>query len=735
MTFTQRAAAIWRDYVTPLNPFSGLYKPEKPLIRQWGKEIEDQIDALSAAAGFDPSVLAAIRDGLTAEIARATAAEAPIIGRFTRPRSVFSRPRLSSNGDWFGADTFDGLTLIWVPERAVLHPAAIQTYLLAAPNVATVRLTVYRRAVGASLDNTAPGTATDDAVVFQTFYAIGDLLADPLLAHAQIATMPLRGIAGVPDMPAAYPAYGYMVTLEGRTSGDGPAYLGIARGQVPPANATARYRGWARQPGGAWFPLGDPNAWPFVMHEAVGVEPDEAVRPLALTATPAEQLQRFWPYTGTPVAQVVIPESVIEHAGQTAHVSRQLVVFARPAEGPVTDTIGVQPFEIPLSHQYVSGVQVRRQDNNALLVDGVDYTINYRRASILGLKSGVVFCNVSYTGRATRYDIVCVDPKSGAVSVAAGTQRPADAGEFVPDVPLGLVPLYGAFVTRSDGVDLVPLQGEVDVRLKGLPWREYSRQRLPGLIQAMRTGRTIRLAVYGDSIPEQGGGGSGPSYYTVPNGTYRDTALQSQGGYYWTGRIGADVVNALPGYNQGDGNSRHIRVGWGWRLKEAIEAASACTVIHDNWGVGGTDASQTEPNGNYPPRINALIASNPDVVVICFGMNELGGVFTYLRIRAMIQTLRAGGAEVIVMGVPLIATSNSVNSIDEWRETNRQVEQAALDEDAAYVPVAAYVDPDSPVPLGGMSRRAVSTTNGINHDGPYMLRQYGNLLASVVRGL
>ncbi|MGG3811003.1 GDSL-type esterase/lipase family protein [Methylorubrum rhodesianum] len=732
--------------------------PARPLTHVFGVEdvagkrstglqtIEDFVQHLLGLAGLDPSIVAELSTRITNEISRAMAAEArsrkaevPINGRFTRPRAVSSRLRRVANGFWFSPDTFDGWTIVWVPSRSVSAPAALQVPLLAAANLDRVRLTVYQRPA-ANLDAYAPGAGewVGDVQVFRAEYPIASLLPDPLLTNPQLATLPLRGVFGVADMPAAEDlGLGYMFCLEGLTASGAPALLGIAQGVIPPVSATSRDRGWGRTPGGAWFGLGDPYSLPYVVSEAVGVEADDPARPLSQAVTLAERLEPFWPDAGLSTVEAVIPESVVEHAGQTIMVPRQLVVFSKPSEATVTDLVSVQAAEISLTHQYVSGLTVRRYDNDALLTEGVDYRVNYRRVTIQGINStGVVFANATYTGRKSRYDLVCLDPATGAISVVGGTERGADVGEFMPVAPSWLIPLYSAHVTRQNGVDLIPLQQPPKrALLKGLEWLEYGRQRLPRLRRKMRAGQPIRIAGYGDSITELGGGGSGSGYYTVPNGTYRDTAWQNQGGYFWTGRIGADVVNALPAFDHGDGNPRHVHVGWNWFLKAAIEECSGSTVTYDNWGVGGTNAGQDEPNGLYPPRLNAMTASNPDVVVIEFGMNELGGPFTATRIYVLADYLRSLGIDVIVMGVPLIATPNSVNSIDEWRETNRQLEQGALAADVAFVPVAAFVDPDSPCPLGGQSRRTVSSTNGINHDGPYMLAQYGKLLASLVRGM
>jgi hypothetical protein len=76
MAFTKRAAEIWRDFVVPLNPLSGLWLPPKADIRLLLTEIEDQVDEKVDAATVDELIGAAIAASGSSGIAFQTLAEA-----------------------------------------------------------------------------------------------------------------------------------------------------------------------------------------------------------------------------------------------------------------------------------------------------------------------------------------------------------------------------------------------------------------------------------------------------------------------------------------------------------------------------------------------------------------------------------------------------------------------------------------------------------------------------------
>lgn len=64
-----------RTFVQPNNPLSGPYQPQKTELIALLRWVLDALDALGAATGTDPTVIATLRRDLDAEIERSTAAD------------------------------------------------------------------------------------------------------------------------------------------------------------------------------------------------------------------------------------------------------------------------------------------------------------------------------------------------------------------------------------------------------------------------------------------------------------------------------------------------------------------------------------------------------------------------------------------------------------------------------------------------------------------------------------
>lgn len=103
MAFLKRAAEIWRDFNATLNPLSGAYPPAKADIRAWGKTIEDSLDALAEAAGFDPTNLSERVDGVATDLAEASGRINTEVDRATVAETVL-RTDLTAETDR-GVDT------------------------------------------------------------------------------------------------------------------------------------------------------------------------------------------------------------------------------------------------------------------------------------------------------------------------------------------------------------------------------------------------------------------------------------------------------------------------------------------------------------------------------------------------------------------------------------------------------------------------------------------------------
>jgi hypothetical protein len=176
----------------------------------------------------------------------------------------------------------------------------------------------------------------------------------------------------------------------------------------------------------------------------------------------------------------------------------------------------------------------------------------------------------------------------------------------------------------------------------------------------------------------------------------------------------------------------HCKVGRAWRLKEHLERSYGGAVTYLNFGIGSTNSQNTQHNGLYPARLAEVVGAAPDLVILSFGMNELGAAYTFANTVAIAQALQAVGADVIIQGVPRINSGHGA-STSTWRYTNGELERAAAEVGAAYVPSTWIADDRN---LGGMGvpAKALCATNkltGYNHPGIYELARYGENLVEL----
>lgn len=235
---------------------------------------------------------------------------------------------------------------------------------------------------------------------------------------------------------------------------------------------------------------------------------------------------------------------------------------------------------------------------------------------------------LDYRGWASRYDLVSIHRDTGELALTMGRERDLDPEEFPPQLPPQHIPLYSLYTTR-DGVEAIPLLGWHDMvqdsrRADYFWWLENSRKALGQSFRKLRRGGTFRLAGYGDSLTSLGG--RDLAMVDAPGGPARDTM-----GYFE--RYGDDWKSGVPLFSAAEGGERrHHRLGWNWHLKAAIESAYDVEVEYLNWGIPGTTTEATHktidgrlyPNGSEPGRLARLLASKPDLVTVCFGMNDIG---------------------------------------------------------------------------------------------------------------
>lgn len=343
--------------------------------------------------------------------------------------------------------------------------------------------------------------------------------------------------------------------------------------------------------------------------------------------------------------------------------------------------------------------------------------------------------NLDFRGWASRYDLVSIHRDSGHVALTLGQERDLDPEEFPAELPSRHIPLYSLYTTRS-GVEAIPLWSWHEMvhdsrRSDHLWWLEQSRRRLRQTFRKLRRGGGIRLAGYGDSITNLGG--RDPSVIDAPNGPLRDTmGYFERYGSDW--RAGVELFSARPGEER-----RHHRLGWNWHLKAALEAAYDVEVEYLNWGISGTTTESDHklidgvryPNGSEPRRLERLLESRPDIVTVCFGMNDIGDpVDTYANMRRICDVIRGGGADVIVVGLSQQNAGFDSRDHSLWRLTHDHVAAAAHDSDVAYIPTWEFFG-DGNEGATGLSRWSHSAASMTNHPGARELACVGQYMAKI----
>jgi len=234
-------------------------------------------------------------------------------------------------------------------------------------------------------------------------------------------------------------------------------------------------------------------------------------------------------------------------------------------------------------------------------------------------------------------------------------------------------------------------------------------------------GQALTVASYGDSITAIQHGNVG---YTS-NGPGRDRPET------YLGYVPADTVATLPKFDFGDGAGQvHVKISAPWHLVAALEQLSGAPVTHLNFGIGGTNSAETVNNGLYPGRLDPMLTSGADLLLIHFGMNELGQAGTLARVKSIAQRARAAGMDVVIMSVP---RRNAIDGavLSGWNYTNRALWRAAVESGSAFAP-QHWIGRDDQLGGIGAAPESLSMANLINHPGPTEFTRYGQLLVQSV---
>jgi lysophospholipase L1-like esterase len=439
-----------------------------------------------------------------------------------------------------------------------------------------------------------------------------------------------------------------------------------------------------------------------------------------------------------------VGEGQVETAG-SAQVDRFKVSLPSFTVLQTSQTIVTSPAELQLP-------EPRSQDHSIPFPRGrTRMVLPYRHADLLSAPpeaavrqvhaevhwNGRAEGGLNYRGWASRYDLVSIHRDSGELALTLGLERDLDPEEFPAQLPQQHIPLYSLYTTK-DGVEAIALLGWHDMvqdsrRADHVWWLETSRQTLRRTFRKLRRGGTIRLAGYGDSLTSLGS--RDPAMIDAPNGPARDTL-----GYFE--RYGDDWKSSVPLFSAEEGGvRRHHRLGWNWQLKAAMEEAYDVEVEYLNWGIPGTTTEPTHktidgrlyPNGSEPRRLERLIASEPDLVTVCFGMNDIGepDMDTYGNMRRICDAITAAGADVLVVG--LCQQNPGFDSRDHslWRLSYDQIASAAHDSGVAFLPTWEIFG-DGNEAATGLSRWSHSAASMTNHPGARELGLIGRYMAKII---
>jgi lysophospholipase L1-like esterase len=346
------------------------------------------------------------------------------------------------------------------------------------------------------------------------------------------------------------------------------------------------------------------------------------------------------------------------------------------------------------------------------LKENADYRLDRQGAvSQLKGKKGAprkkpISTNAVFSYLPDRYDSIFLDPKNSSLSFAQGVARNVDAEEYIPATPEGKIRLCNIAVT-GDKIRVIPTYEKRTTIVKG---------DLTAFHKKLKSGKPIKLLGYGDSITAVQTRGQIPY---EPNSKVRDRYER------YLFRYPEDTVNLVEKFDFEDGaGKKRCKIGWNWRLAEAIEKKYGNKVEYLNCGIGGTRSDATKKQGLYPDRIKAALDAKPDIVVLAFGMNELGSARTEKNTDEIIKKFKAIGADVIVMGVPQINGAR-VNIMDRWKKTNDDLKRVAQSNNCPFV--------DTTQVNLGIAPEHICSANQYNHPGINELKKYGEALAGVLK--
>ncbi|MDX5515835.1 SGNH/GDSL hydrolase family protein [Stenotrophomonas sp. RG-453] len=371
----------------------------------------------------------------------------------------------------------------------------------------------------------------------------------------------------------------------------------------------------------------------------------------------------------------------------------------------------------------LSSVVVTRQSDGVVLVQGTDYGVDSVWGKLYGMKNVAdQVVDASYNYARERYDLLQLDPVTMTCSVVKGAERDLDAHDYAPVASNRFIPLYYLYV-RAGTITPVPVhlyQDGVrkDTRVVFDGMLSKGKRMIGRTRRKLQRGQAVKVLGYGDSITSCGNLDLLWYFETLP----------------------PDNRAAIPTYNRADsGVAFATRVSWNWVAIQAVKAAYGYVDSHEsnlgglpvltyvNKGIGGTNSSGSANNGSNATRLADALASGADVMVLAFGMNEIGSDSTFDNMASIIQQAQAAGMDVLVMGVPKTNAITDVRDIALWRKTNRTLQLVADATGCPFVPINWLTDQGG----GGLpvAPEHLCSANYFNHPGLIELKHYGLMLS------
>ncbi|MGV1787380.1 MULTISPECIES: SGNH/GDSL hydrolase family protein [Agrobacterium] len=581
-----------------------------------------------------------------------------------------------------------------------------------AADCAFVYLRVYQRRTDAAT-TAAFGNDSADIVVLDKLVPIAD--AGLAANVAGTATIDLS------DLAVMQPGYLYGFELTGKTATMSAAIIAMANTSQPSGSPQ-----WVR----GWYTTAAPPSW-SAFNATTGLSirlnkssyqpndvPETPIAPAVISTD--YQIRTLIGFTAKipptetrrPSGRVKTPETTLNFDAPASTVRTGTLSLA------LLPTSGISPV-LPTFDQYISDVTLVRISDGVTLMQGTDYVV-YPDQGAVGLPAAGTPFDVNYTitGHSQRYDMVSLNPTTRAVVVTKGTDRVRDPDYYAAVAPAGNIPLYRAFVTRY-GADLIPLMHHHrmvrdDLKSDFAARMAYNRSCLAKTLKAFRAGIAWKLIGYGDSITAIGGGG------IEPDGALRDMAS-------WISGMPADTRATIPVFDGPGGVGAHVHIGWNWVLKAALETRYSSAITYLNFGWSGTTSANTGNNGLNPTRLNRVLSEGPALMVLAFGMNELGSTSTYANVVSIIQQAKAAGMEVIVLTPPRCNEIGRASVYDSWRKTHDDLIMAAIDTGSAYVSTFEISGNGFEGAIG-RSPKSMCMQNLYNHPWPLELSEIGAAL-------